>query len=81
MELGSCNPSDTYNFEVAPRFSENLCTSGIVTKQNSNSDLGMHCNFFYVACPKGVMLVVAFLVILTIFNAVIWHAVTLFRQP
>jgi hypothetical protein len=26
MELVSCHPSGDYNFEVAPRFLENLCT-------------------------------------------------------
>jgi hypothetical protein len=26
MELASCHPSGTYNFEVVPTFLENLCT-------------------------------------------------------
>ena len=27
MELGSCYPLDTQNFDLAPRFLENLCTA------------------------------------------------------
>ena len=27
MELSLCRPSGAYNFEVAPRFLENLCIS------------------------------------------------------
>ena len=27
MELGSCHPSVSYNFDLAPEFLENLCTA------------------------------------------------------
>jgi hypothetical protein len=29
MQFASCCPSGAYNFEVAPRFLENMCTPGI----------------------------------------------------
>jgi hypothetical protein len=29
VELASCHPSGTWNFEVAPRFLESLCTPGV----------------------------------------------------
>jgi hypothetical protein len=41
MELASCHASDTQNFEMAPKFLENLWTPGLY---NSETRLGMRFN-------------------------------------
>jgi len=58
-----------------------ICAPLAVTKLSSNSKSSWNTLYFfflYVVCPKGVMFVVAFLVILlSVLNTVTWSAVTL----